>query len=163
MVDADRPKARCAMPNATLSHSTLPLFLRPETAADLMSSNPVSLNAGATVPEALELLTARGFGAAPVIDEAGRPVGVLSRSDLLIHDREAVEYVPSGQAKSSPDLARVRDLMTPVIFTARPHTPASEVVGQMVQLKVHQLFVVDEGGALVGVISALDVLRHLAP
>jgi CBS domain-containing protein len=151
------------MPNATLSQPTLPLFLRAETAADVMTANPVSLNAGATVREALELLTARGFGAAPVIEEAGRPVGVLSRSDLLIHDRELVEYVPAGKAEGTGDPAQVRDLMTPVIFTVRPHTPVAEVVAQMVQLKVHQLFVVDEGGALVGVISALDVLRHLAP
>jgi CBS domain-containing protein len=151
------------MPNATLSDATTPLFLRAETAAELMTANPVSLNAGAAVREALDLLTARGFGAAPVIDEAGRPVGVLSRSDLLIHDRELVAYVPSEKGVSAADPARVRDLMTPVIFTVRPHTPVSEVVGQMVQLKVHQLFVVDEGGALVGVISALDVLRHLAP
>lgn len=151
------------MPNATLSDPTLPLVLRAETAAELMTANPVSLNADATVREALELLTARGFGAAPVIDEAGRPVGVLSRSDLLIHDRELVEYVRPGEAKTPADPARVRDLMTPVIFTVRPHTPVAEVVAQMVQLKVHQLFVVDEGGALVGVISGLDVLRHLAP
>src|SRR5215831_16434949 len=131
-------KARCVMPNATLTNPTLPLFLRAETAADVMTANPVSLNADARVREALELLTARGFGAAPVIDEAGRPVGVLSRSDLLIHDRELVEYVPTRNAEGSGDPARVRDLMTPIIFTVRPHTPIAEVVGQMVQLKVHQ-------------------------
>jgi CBS domain-containing protein len=31
----------------------------------------------------------------------------------------------------------------------------------MVGLKVHRLFVVDQSGLLIGVISALDVLRHL--
>ncbi len=38
--------------------------------------------------EAVLLLTDRGFSAAPVIDDAGRPVGVVSRTDLLVHDRE---------------------------------------------------------------------------
>jgi predicted transcriptional regulator len=33
----------------------------------------------------------------------------------------------------------------------------------MLGLKVHRLFVVDAAGVLVGVISALDVLRHLQP
>jgi predicted transcriptional regulator len=33
----------------------------------------------------------------------------------------------------------------------------------MLKLKVHRLFVVDENGVLVGVISALDILRHLSP
>jgi hypothetical protein len=65
-----------------------PLTLRAETAADLLMPNPVSIPETALVQEAITLLTEKGFSAAPVIDEAGRPVGVLSRTDLLIHDRE---------------------------------------------------------------------------
>ena len=53
-----------------------------------MSSNPVSLYQGVSIQEAIVLLTDRGFGAAPVIDDAGRPVGVLSRGDILLHERE---------------------------------------------------------------------------
>src|SRR5690349_10530953 len=64
------------------------LTLWAETAADLMMPNPMSLRAEATVREAVAALTDRGFSAAPVIDEAGRPVGVLSRADVLVHDRE---------------------------------------------------------------------------
>jgi CBS domain-containing protein len=140
----------------------VPLVLRAERAAELMTSNPVSIRAAANVREAIELLTDRGFGAAPVIDEAGRPVGVLSRSDLLIHDREAVHFARPGKQEQA-DRTRVSDVMTPVVFTVTPDSPVYQVVAQMVELKVHQLFVVDDGGALVGVISALDVLRHLAP
>jgi CBS domain-containing protein len=51
--------------------------------------------------------------------------------------------------------------MTPVVFTVTLDTPAPRVVEQMLNLKVHHLFVVDEDRALVGVISSLDVLRHL--
>jgi len=42
-------------------------------------------------------------------------------------------------------------------------TPAGKVVAQMLALKVHRLYVVERDGTLVGVISALDVLRHLQP
>ena len=41
--------------------------------------------------------------------------------------------------------------------------PAAKVVEEMLALKVHRLFVVDEPGVLVGVVSALDVLRNLRP
>src|SRR5262245_30603742 len=58
------------------------------TAADLMAPNPISLRVDANVTEALALLTDKSISAAPVIDEAGHPVGVLSRSDILVHDRE---------------------------------------------------------------------------
>lgn len=130
------------------------LCLRAATAADLMTTNPVSLRADATAAEAVALLSARGFGAAPVIGESGRPVGVLSQSDLLIH--------ACGKT-ASPEHTRVRDLMTPIVFSATPNTPAEQVVQQMLALRVHRLFVVDDGGVLVGVITAVDVLRHLEP
>src|SRR5438876_11343413 len=64
------------------------LVLEAATAEELMTSNPISIHASASVQEALALLTDRGFSAAPVIDDAGRPVGVLSRTDILVHERE---------------------------------------------------------------------------
>ena len=59
------------------------MMLDARTAEDLMTSNPVSIRASATLSEAVTFLTDRGFSAAPVIDEAGRPLGVISRTDLL--------------------------------------------------------------------------------
>jgi CBS domain-containing protein len=134
-----------------------------------MEPNPVSLEADATLGEALDLLVARGFSAAPVIDEAGRPVGVLSRSDLLVHERERGRTPePGAGAAETPayrpdrqEAARVRDLMTPAVFSVAPEAPARRVIDDLVGLKVHRLFVVDDAGVLVGVISALDVLKHL--
>jgi CBS domain-containing protein len=161
---------------------TPPLLLRAETAGDLMTPNPVSLRADATLREAIALLTDKGYSAAPVIDDAGLPVGVLSRSDILVHDREAVAYagIPPYYADEEPvlptgerlgggfqvevtDQTRVCDLMTPVVFAVAPDTPAPDVVREMLKLKVHRLFVVDDSGVLVGVISTQDVLRHLGP
>jgi CBS domain-containing protein len=141
-----------------------------------MTVNPISIHAGASVQEALAMLTDRGFSAAPVIDEAGRPVGVLSRTDLLVHQRERgasgqlmdltdwdtpPHRIHEGFGVEVVDPARVRDIMTPVVFTVLLDTPVPQVVEQMLALKVHHLFVVDEDRALVGVISPLDILRHL--
>lgn len=157
------------------------LTLRVETAADLMTPNPVSIPAKALVGEAIVVLTERGFSAAPVIDEAGRPIGVLSRTDLLVHERECEGQPASCQCEEtrvgvardarhfhhegfhvrSVDRTRVRDIMTPTVLCVTPATPAGQVVRQLLQLNVHRLFVVDDGGILVGVISTVDVLRHL--
>jgi CBS domain-containing protein len=156
------------------------LTLWAETAADLMMTNPMSIRADATVREAVEVLTEHGFSAAPVIDEAGRALGVVSRADILVHDREKARggaqayYEPAdlttGGERLGPgfhvtamDSALVRDIMTPAVFSVPPHLPAAKVVEQLVALKVHRLYVVEEDGTLVGVISALDVLRHLRP
>jgi CBS-domain-containing membrane protein len=157
------------------------LTLRASTAADLMTTNPVSIREKATLREALALLTDRGIKAAPVIDHAGRPIGVLSSTDLLIHDRERSEHLRAapefynradlhlsngeklgeGFEVEAVDNTRVEDLMTPAVFSVAPEAPAARVIEEMVALKVHRIFVVDESGVLVGVISALDVLRRM--
>jgi CBS domain-containing protein len=157
--------------NATLAGRRPLMALRAETAAELMSPNPVSITQRATLREALALLTDKGFSAAPVIDEAGRLVGVLSRTDLLIHQREEVhhsqpapeerEAIPEGFLVEEVDATPVRDVMTPVVFSVEPDTPAPAVVERMLRLRVHHLFVVDATGVLIGVISAVDVLRNL--
>ena len=132
-----------------------------QTAADLMTPDVVSIGEGAGIREAVELLTHRGISGAPVIDDAGRPVGVVSRTDLLIHDRQTVEYVGGPAASGGGRATCVGDIMTPMVFALGPEAPARRVVSQMLDWKVHRLFVVDEGGVLIGVISALDVLSGL--
>jgi CBS domain-containing protein len=153
-----------------------PMTLRAKTAAELMTSNPLSLRDSATLHEAVAFLIDRGISGAPVIDEAGRPVGVLSRTDVLIHDRETVEHVLPPEYDSGAPMSRkawdefqiekvdttmVRDLMTPAVFSVALEAPATSVIRELCELNVHRLFVVDDNGVLVGVISALDVLRHL--
>jgi CBS domain-containing protein len=151
------------------------------TAADLMSPNPVSIDAADTIEQALAFLADRNFNAAPVIDAAGRPIGVVSHADIMVHERERTNRPvpverwiideeitnPTGALASrqaaieDAAAARVSDVMTPAIFSVLPTAPAMRVVADMVALNVHQIYVVDEAGVPVGVISALDVLRHL--
>jgi len=121
-----------------------------------MTPNPVSIHGGATVPEVLAFLTDTGFSAAPVLDDAGRPVGVVSRTDVVVYERaRAAPPADPGGA------VRAADLMTPTVFSVPPGVPAREVAREMVRQNVHRLFVV-EGGVLIGVISALDLLRHFS-
>jgi CBS domain-containing protein len=116
-----------------------------------------------------------------VVDEAGRPVGVLSQTDIVIHDRNHVDYVPTvaeyydradlaarlgdtgtnGFLVENVDRTLVRDIMTPTVIAVSPTDSVIRVVGEMVAFKVHRLFVMDNDGVLVGVISAYDVLRRL--
>jgi CBS domain-containing protein len=154
-------------------------MLAAQTAEDLMVPNPISIRAEAGVTEAMRLFTEKGITAAPVIDEAGHPIGVISRSDLLIHQCEHEKhtrgghpeyfFAPTFRSEQMPpeamnaSTATVAEVMTPAIFAVSPDTPVSRVVSDMIGLHVHRLFVVDEDGVLVGVISTMDVLRRLHP
>lgn len=126
------------------------LTLEARTAAQLMTPNPVSIGHLSSVREAAAFLTGRGISAAPVIDEAGLPIGVVSRSDILVRQQAAMM-----------DRMPVHSIMTPAVFCVRLTTPATEVIATMVDLGIRRVFVVDDSGVLVGVVSAFDVLRKL--
>ncbi|HEV3255235.1 MAG TPA: CBS domain-containing protein [Gemmataceae bacterium] len=149
------------MANATIGAATTPLTLAAETAEELMRTNPVSIPADASIAEAVAVLTDRGFSAAPVIDEASQPLGVISRTDILIHKRERLAQAPNAACEAPAGPVCVSAIMTPAIFSVTTGTPARTVIEQMPALKVHHLFVVDDSGVLIGVISPLDVLKRL--
>ncbi len=145
-------------------------LLAGRTARDVMTPAPESLSEWATAGQAAAFLDEHPFGAAPVTDDAGRRVGVLSRADIA-------GYQPGGAASRAPAppwpvgavvrggtaTVRANDLMSPTVFSVAPQTPAEEVAAQLVQLHIHRLFVVDRDGVLVGVVTALDLLRRVRP
>jgi CBS domain-containing protein len=142
------------------------------TAAEMMTPHVVSIPAEATVEEAAALLTDKGIAAVPVVGAGGRPVGVLSRTDVVAHDCEGATAGPAAdEGRADPTTGRVLrvekagpvvgDIMTQFVFAVGMTTPATVVVDAMLSLAVHRLFVTDAQGALVGVISTTDVLRHL--
>lgn len=155
------------------------LMLGADTAADLMSTDPLSISQNATITEAAAFLVEKEISAAPVIDDAGRAVGVLSHTDIvryqgrpdesLIHGPEfyhvADLFWPPAVRKvlhlKTGKHTHVKEIMTPTVHSILPQDSALAVVAHLLAIKVHRLFVIDETGVLVGVISTFDVLRKL--
>jgi CBS-domain-containing membrane protein len=152
------------------------LILDGITAAELMSPHVLSVKAKLEIEDVIGLLLDKGLHAVPVIDEEGDPIGVLSRSDIVAHDRKKIQHLqheeqpeevsPLGEAQApSVNVSRVprcvREIMTPVIYAVQPETPAKSIVQHMPVLGAHRLFVIGTDGTLLGVISSLDLLRHL--
>jgi CBS domain-containing protein len=119
-----------------------------------MTRNPLSISEVATLREAAMFLTSKDISAAPVINEAGRPVGVISLADI-------VRCVHVSEVSGTRLPLTVREVMTSVVFFVRPNTPVANVVKDLLDCAVHRLFVVDDNEVLIGVISTLDLLRHL--
>ena len=87
---------------------------------DLMTPDPVSVRHGITVREAA-FLADRGIGAAPVVNDAGRAVGVLSRSDVLLAVMAGVDEAP------------VREVMSPAVIAVQPDADARQAAVLMVR------------------------------
>ena len=164
------------------SHKRQPpavLALRAETAADLMTATVLTIRHDAKICDAAAFMVSHEISAAPVVDDTGRAVGVISHTDVVRHNSEAslkdphdAEYYRAFDRRCPPALreaiygkkaetVRARDVMTPVVVQVSTQDAAVSVVAKLLALKIHRLFVVDQSGALVGVISTLDVLRSL--
>jgi CBS-domain-containing membrane protein len=136
-----------------------------------MTRNPKSIRQSARVRDAARFLMTHGIHTAPVIDEAGRPVGVVSRTDLLDYwdrRRDRLAAIAAGElslrsAGMAPDEQvfdlRVMEIMTPVVFSMSMDVPIGKVIHKIAALEIRSLFVTDEHGVLVGVISVFDLLR----
>ena len=155
-----------------ITSRAIPASRSPATAAKVMTPNPKSINRHATVRETAEILHEHGLHIAPVIDDAGRPIGVVSRTDLLDYwgrRRDRLTALAAGElnAASAPgpeepgDELTVPEIMTPVVFGVRMNAPIASIVEKMIALEDRSLFVTDGDGVLVGTISVFDVLRHL--
>jgi CBS domain-containing protein len=115
----------------------------------IMTRDVFTLPASATLDEAAFALSTRRIGGAPVRDEGGHIVGVLSRADLT--DPERV-----GTAKTAGEL------MTPGFVAVHESDPAIDAVRLMVSEDAHRLLILDERGELVGIVTATDLVRALA-
>jgi CBS domain-containing protein len=143
-------------------------------AADIMATNPKSIGTEATVRDTAEFFRKHGIHAAPVIDDAGRPLGVVTRTDLLDYwgrRRDRLAALADGEttldsSNAGPDGAivdlLVTEIMTPVVFCVRLDAPVAQIIEKILALKVRCLFVTDEHGVLVGVVSVFDLLRSAA-
>jgi CBS domain-containing protein len=126
--------------------------------ADIMRTNLKTIDADATVADAVASLTETGVSALPVIDRMGRAVGSCSTQDVL-----AAEGRCPGPAARERLFERtlVLEIMTPWPATAHPEEDVRIVARRMFEGKVQRLFV-EEQGALVGVISQTDIVAAVA-
>ena len=108
---------------------------------EIMTSEVVTVLASLPVDEVAILLHERQITGLPVVDGAGRVVGVLSELDLL----------------SRPG-ATAGDVMTREVVSVTAETPVEEVVRLLTERRIRRVPVVD-GGRLLGLVSRADLLR----
>jgi CBS domain-containing protein len=132
-------------------------------AREVMTSPVTTIRLGTPVPMAVALLLEAGVTAVPVLDSAGRLVGILSVLDLI--ERE-VEADPRAHclplARDEAPLPRlVEDVMTADVIGVRDSADICDVVAVMVAERVTSVPVLS-GDRVIGIISRRDVLRMLA-
>jgi CBS domain-containing protein len=123
-------------------------------AKDVMSDGVLSVGADASVREAAKLLVNCGVSAMPVVDAAGIMVGIVSEADLMA---EAADYAPR---RDDQPVRTVAHVMTKEVVSASAEMPIADVAHLMKASDIKRLPVLAKG-AVVGIVSRIDVLRAL--
>ena len=121
-------------------------------AEDCMVRELVTAHPETDAYDAIALLLKHRISGMPVVDEAGKLVGVLSERDCL-------KTLLDAQYHNLPT-ALVKDLMSTDIRTVSPETDILKIAELFLHEKFRRLPVVDKG-LLVGQISRRDVLRAI--
>jgi len=147
-------------------------------AEDLMNPDVLKVRAGMTVRELTAFFADNAISGAPVVDDSGKMIGVVSVTDVACLDQPsghgphhyythsfephppAVASAPGRDADDLADLL-VGDIMTPVVFSVDPESPVSEVARTMLDAHIHRV-IVSRGRRILGIISSLDLLQLLA-
>lgn len=146
--------------------------MRPITASDLMNPEVLRLPSDATLQHAAAFLLDREISGAPVEDESGAIVGLISLSDIAAvvagrksapiapEDEDPLEETLSDDLETEGERLLVRDVMTLGAESVPEYATVQEVAERLLKGHVHRLLVT-RGGEAVGVVSTSDLLGLL--
>lgn len=146
------------------------------TAKEIMTTEVVTVDPQMPVGELATLLGEKKISGAPVVDQSGKLVGVVTESDLIDQAKklhiptaitilDAVIFLESARNVEREVQkmagARVGDICTTKPLTVGPDTPLDEIATIMAEKGTHTLPVLADG-RLVGVVGKSDIIRTLA-
>ena len=144
-----------------------------QTAADVMSTDLVTIRGRDTIHSALQLLAENRLGALPVVAADGTCLGIVSQGDIIAEtrawdledeqtgDRPSLSYSYRGVTLGDITEEHVEDLMSQKLVAAAATDGLMDVADLMLAAEVHHVPVVDEAYRLIGMVSTMDVLRGL--
>lgn len=140
--------------------------------ADAMSRDIVTVSANSTMAEAADQLSHHQVTGAPVVDEQGLCIGVLSGSDFILLKAEELEGTDVRHVLSSHhpegcfsidevghDLVRRR--MSSAVQTISENTSLLTAARCLCNEHIHRLVVLDKSSKPIGVLSSLDLVATL--
>jgi CBS domain-containing protein len=128
--------------------------------SEYMSAPVISLPVSASLFEVRRTLDEQEISCLPLRDAQQRPVGVISRTDLLRVGRFQAGAARGAALLTLPD-KRAEEVMHVDLIAVGPEATIADAARRMVKQRIHRVFVVDDAGRLVGVLSTKDLLSAI--
>lgn len=136
----------------------------------VMSKRVVTIARDADLHQAAQILSENRISGAPVVDEEGRVIGVLSEADILTlagmkreHTfKDILRNVLGEPVPARKKGNKVEDVMSFPPLTAKADDAVGDVAKVLDDRRIKRLPVVDDDGKLVGIISRADIVRSIA-
>jgi CBS domain-containing protein len=127
---------------------------------DIMSQPPITAHPKESLAVAAARMAKNGIKRLPIVDEAGKLVGVVARLDILQQAADA--HTRAGKKPALPSAGqRVGDVMLREIPYVRAEADLAELVNTFVEANSHRLIVVDQAAHPIGLINDADVVSRL--
>jgi CBS domain-containing protein len=132
----------------------------------LLGQHPLTLAQWLSFRDLVRLLRTHHVSALPVVDSAGRVVGIVSESDLYLKQitplRRPTSHLLERRRRRGERAkaggATAAELMTTPVVTIGRHAPLGEAAERMHDHGVKRLPVVNDVGVLVGIVTRGDLL-----
>jgi CBS domain-containing protein len=121
------------------------------TVADLMTADPACCDRDTPLPEVARMMIEHDCGAIPVVDDDGRPIGMITDRDLTCR-AVARDLDPAGLTAA--------DCMTSDCVTIEMTASAKDCLDLLERNQIRRAIVVDDHGRCCGIVAQADVARR---
>jgi CBS-domain-containing membrane protein len=143
---------------------------------DIMSTNIISVKPETEIIEAAKLLLENRFNGLPVVNDAGKVVGIICQSDLIAQQKSIPiptlfsfldGFIPLTSLKKLENEIQkiaaitVADAMTKQPITVKADTSIETLATMMADKKLYTLPVLDNDGKIVGIVGKEDLLKTI--
>lgn len=148
-----------------------------KTVADVMSRDPITVKPQTPIKEAMKILVEQRISGLPVVDDAGKLVGVLSETDLLWQETgvepplyimflDSVIYL-ENPARHEQELHKalgqtVGEVMSSDPVVVKPDQPLRNAAKLMHEKPIRRLTVTDNDHKVIGILTPGDIVRAMA-